>query len=880
MKPFIISLDRQGYRTKPKGEEISSISIRVGNNPMYVNSDNIQKVVEDIAVKGFAFAPTTFDDGLRRKEHFRQMQLLPLDFDGGISYEEVKSRAERYELPSLFDYETPSSQDRDKFRVCFLNNGSVTNAKGAEIMLQALHKIFPEADKSCRDIARMYFGGKNLLHFNESSPTINAESLLRNMTICLRDRHGTNYLRELRKFSDDTGVALTQNKLPDVSVEDDSPDAGKIAEVIGVNTDDISPSTFIYINGFGENSSNVKYRIKLLDGNTGDSAKTSRNHKEHRSAALKNIRSGCRLFREFEAGERRLPRTELFGLATNIIHVETGERWFKDTLRKHSHYAKYRQDYSYWEYNLDYMTRSGETGYCPKSCDGFCPYIGECSHGRNILSTSVVRYHRIEVLANREPAFVSLDEARQDTRRKIINAVEAGDDDKHIIKAQTSIGKSETYLDIMGDTSSNILVAASTNLLKNDLYERAMGKGTEPMVSPSLHEIKDGLPDEVWDKIQRFYDTGRYRSVHPYINKLIRENHRSAKLLKEYMGALDDFHSFNGSVITTHKRLLTMTDEKLDKFDNIIIDEDIIFKSIVTNHDTVSVSALEKLQSKIGAGNPLWGKIKEALKHAESKSVSLFTLSPIEWDDKEDGEAMPKVKFDITSFAGAEHFCVRRKSNEPNLKEDTVSFYKPVEFTKRKCVIVSATADETVCNYFFGKGNVQFHECEMAHYRGVLNQYYGKTMSRACIKKDPSVFEKIQKATGIDRTISFMTHELGPLWFGNTEGYDGWRGWDINVVGTPHFPDWIYKLFAYSIGLDFDEDAALETMLAEHNGCRFKFATFEDEVLRNIQFWMIETELEQAVGRARLLIEDCTVNLFSNFPLLQANLQPHLPFNK
>lgn len=48
--------------------------------------------------------------------------------------------------------------------------------------------------------------------------------------------------------------------------------------------------------------------------------------------------------------------------------------------------------------------------------------------------------------------------------------------------------------------------------------------------------------------------------------------------------------------------------------------------------------------------------------------------------------------------------------------------------------------------------------------------------------------------------------------------------------------------------------------------------TYEDEFLRDIQFYMIESELEQAVGRARLLRCDCTVNLFSDFPLRQAEL--------
>ena len=58
-----------------------------------------------------------------------------------------------------------------------------------------------------------------------------------------------------------------------------------------------------------------------------------------------------------------------------------------------------------------------------------------------------------------------------------------------------------------------------------------------------------------------------------------------------------------------------------------------------------------------------------------------------------------------------------------------------------------------------------------------------------------------------------------------------------------------------------------------HNGFALRFMTYEDEVLHTIQFYMIETELEQAVGRARLLRCDCTVNLFSDFPLKQAELR-------
>ena len=94
------------------------------------------------------------------------------------------------------------------------------------------------------------------------------------------------------------------------------------------------------------------------------------------------------------------------------------------------------------------------------------------------------------------------------------------------------------------------------------------------------------------------------------------------------------------------------------------------------------------------------------------------------------------------------------------------------------------------------------------------------------------------------------------------------KGKDITIIGTPHQPEWIYKLFAYSIGSKIDEKASNMTVL--HNGKLFQFNTYQNEALREIQFYMIETELEQAVGRARLLRCDGTVTLFSNFPLRQA----------
>ena len=51
------------------------------------------------------------------------------------------------------------------------------------------------------------------------------------------------------------------------------------------------------------------------------------------------------------------------------------------------------------------------------------------------------------------------------------------------------------------------------------------------------------------------------------------------------------------------------------------------------------------------------------------------------------------------------------------------------------------------------------------------------------------------------------------------------------------------------------------------NGYEFYFFRFDNEDLRELQLHIVESELIQAVGRARLLRNDCTVTLLSNLPL-------------
>jgi hypothetical protein len=336
-----------------------------------------------------------------------------------------------------------------------------------------------------------------------------------------------------------------------------------------------------------------------------------------------------------------------------------------------------------------------------------------------------------------------------------------------------------------------------------------------------------------------------------------------------------------------------MSEKALSKFDVIIIDEDIILGSIASNQCEIPITLLKKIRKAALKACPrtpihdqLIRKIDKLL--AVVKTETLFKLPPFAWEDdtdydtggyagggaeteKEDEDGLSTLT-DIPSFCMAGHFIYRKAAEERNLPEDCIAFLKPWKFKDIKYIMVSATVDKDICEYVFGKQNVKFYECKRAAYRGTLNQYPGDSMSRTSLDKNIGILDTIKKWSNYENMITFKKYAPGDMYFGNAIGCDHLKGQNINVVGTPYQVEFLYKLLPFTLGLPVDGKAAMKTCKITHNGYIFRFTTFgeEHEALRKFHLWMIESELEQAVGRARLLRCDCTVNLFSNFPRRQA----------
>lgn len=861
-----VSYDAKSNYSKPSGDAVKGISKRIAESPVLLSEDKIREFALNISLDGHTFCPATFKNGSASKENFEQQQFLALDFDNknpdkSISFEEVRQRADQYELPVLFAYDTMSSVNHDKFRVVFANDNPITEIKAAEMMLKGLVTIFPEADPNSTKPTQIYFGGnKEMLYFNNDIPMINTEALMRNTINYLEDKYGPkHYKPHADRFYRSIGISMNDKNQPDISVVD-------CAEAGGANEiGDFLQNPIIEYIPFGKKS--PKYlRVNFTSQCTKEFSEKNKKslHRAYQPSVFDSMSSACQLFREFAFGTKILSHNEIFGIATNVIQIQTGEKRFREILHTHRYYDDEPQKYHKWDQDLRRIR-----GYRPYSCDGFCPYCDSCPHSSNILSTVKPKYHQVEKIVNVNDDLATLDEARENFKDKFFSAVQSGKEGWHIIKCQTALGKTQTILEFLKSTELKVLVAVPTNKLKREVCERAVEMGITVAVSPSMHELKDEIPEDIWDDIEVIYNSGK--PLGPYLNKTIeKSDKKTGKVLRRYMTELDSFVKSDGHAITTHRRLTNMN---VSKYDLIIIDEDIIYSTIIPSRETVSISDLKHIKKRLPDCDPLVVKIKRIL--SSIKDEEYFTLHNIKYDATMYDDLNAEIN--IPALCSATYFCCHNISDsEYDKNEKVISFMSPAKLPKNKKVIMlSATADKKICEYYFDEENIEFHECKQAMLTGVLNQYCDKPMSRSYMTENKEIIDKIKQWSGFEHTITFMKFDkycTDDLHFGNCAGCDTLKNTNIDVIGTPHQPEWIYKLFAYSLGFDVDSEIKPNTVVT-HNGYRFYFTTYEEEILRNIQFYMIESELEQAVGRARLLRYGSTVNLFSNFPLRQANIK-------
>ncbi len=188
----------------------------------------------------------------------------------------------------------------------------------------------------------------------------------------------------------------------------------------------------------------------------------------------------------------------------------------------------------------------------------------------------------------------------------------------------------------------------------------------------------------------------------------------------------------------------------------------------------------------------------------------------------------------------------------------------------KKVIIMSATPQVHLYKKLY-PGKVEVIDISNIELTGKVYQHTDRSYSRATL--DGTLILKILDEIGYVPAIvhknmkEFFFHYESPMHFGNVLGYNEYNGWDIAVIGTPHQNEIVYRLMAHAVGVDPNLEKEIMMRQVEYGNFRFSFRTFANKEMQEIQLGLIESELLQAVGRARTLRNDCVVELYSNLPL-------------
>lgn len=567
-----------------------------------------------------------------------------------------------------------------------------------------------------------------------------------------------------------------------------------------------------------------------------------------RSFSFESLYDVCELYRNFADG-RNLGIDNLYLIASNLRTVGGGKRKFLEKVRK---------DDIEWAGIFAVFRKSHMDGF---SCE-MCRYRDKCDHCENMISTAKPESNRIIRL--KEEKYCTLKEAESDLFHNFIGAVYSRDSDIHIIKAQTSLGKTRMIIDFMRrNPEQKFIIAAPTHNLKNQIYSDARNSGiTDIFNTPDIKEYR--ISDEIMEQVECFYKIGAGMKVIPFLRKIrsrLKENDIDYRNISMYLDDCEKVNDYDGNIVTSHSRFLYMDLKKYAGY-QVIIDEDIM--RILLSIESVSISKLVQIKSNLNLPAPVVSKIDTLCNCKISDEKNYVRCERIDNLEGVFGDITDFNKVDVNLYGLLQSECFA-------VDDKTVYFLNEKFLPETKMIIMSATVDAELYRQLYRYRTIHFYECRKAQYMGKVVQYTDHSYSRFFFNENEKIIDELRKRTEnqVVITLSCIERKFNTKYhFGNVEGLNDNRGKDIAVIGLPNLNNVVYGLYAMIIG--YIGDVHMCCRRIQYGNCDFRLNTFEDRIIRRIQLWLLSSQLEQAVGRARLLRENCTVTVFSGFPVEQA----------
>lgn len=159
MKTIKCMLDKKNFEVKPQGKEIGAITNRISKLCQEIELSELAKCMSN----GCTFRPSVLNGS--KEQDWIQQQLFGLDFDENTTIEEELNRCKKYGILPIFGYTTFSHEENHhKFRLVFCVNEIINDYNIAKQFQLTLMDIFKNCDEKCKNLSRLYFGGRKLIY--------------------------------------------------------------------------------------------------------------------------------------------------------------------------------------------------------------------------------------------------------------------------------------------------------------------------------------------------------------------------------------------------------------------------------------------------------------------------------------------------------------------------------------------------------------------------------------------------------------------------------------------------------------------------------------------------------------------------------------------
>ena len=874
---LIMRITKQGYASKPT------------NNGAVNNDLTKQKneclTLEEMALslsKGHSIVFANWTQGEKRQmQFFTSLKHLALDFDNpSLTVEATLSKCEELGLePALWYYSFSADPENgiEKFRLVFELDREITDPREAKFLILALLKLFPEADQACSDILRLYHGTNKQVEVIGGTVEVEHMIYLTKKYFMELPREGNQKTRQTRAFAQLVGLELVNGLL---NIGYDFSEAQWT----------VSPDEALKLSKTTKRGT-VHKKGELVSKET-----------PKRELIKVDYDELCELFPlvgQFLTGKYWADFHELMFLASNLSFFNGGQKRFFDVLETVDFYDNDKNSREYYITTLTDFLNRYENPSPMRWVGAFEEYSDMGTNLVHSYRNSKGNYFRTGSVEKME-----LKQA-QAQLKTILKQVQEAEDGIHIVQVPTSLGKTTgiTQMDYTAESMGKTVIMLPTHdLIKqvsDSFYDEILKGNQVAMPANSVERPVHVLPKHDRDKFHYLMSVGAYDSASKLFNKSIRDNKLSDDYeVQEYKQSLVSLKRSHVS-LTTHKLGLTQHFVNTVQPETIIIDEDPMMTMLNTN--SIKISDLETLLMAVKTipNNFYMVKYLEELlsllrvsqqaqqEAIESKGVKfLGSVNKLDKPNFDTAHIIKRIEKWINDGVYVFESPIMELFNggywtinvETNVKGITVAksftlLQKPqFPVGARKIIVFSATISEMVWKQLYP--NAQFYEIGLVENKGTVKQHFistskSKMADNAQEIKDILTEEEINNLITFKGTKGYFSEFQTEMHLGNTQGYNSLKGQDIAIAGTFSYPEHILNLIVFAVAGEYPEN--MNNYKLNINGFRFGFFTFSNPIHRALHIHIIESEMLQAIGRARTIHFDCTVVVASHFPVKEAD---------